>query len=104
MERQFRGGRVLLLRLESIDHALQSHRQQFFHHGFDQHAAPPSSKYKAPRMLSRDRGGVGGSIGSGGCRSSEIFRIDSMLLKRHAPVISARWVAASRRSLEYFLA
>src|SRR5271169_209194 len=55
---------ILLLRFQGLDHALQPHGQQFFHHRLVQHeVGPPWSKYSAPRTLSWVRGGEPGCGG-----------------------------------------
>src|ERR1035438_9953091 len=71
---------ILLLRFQGLDHALQPHGQQFFHHRLVQHeVGPPWSKYSAPRTLSWVRGGEPGCGGDKGTTSSEFFKIDFTL-------------------------
>src|SRR5208282_5216383 len=99
---QFVGSPVLLLRLQSFDHALQPHGQQFVHHRLVQHeAVPPWSKYSAPRTLSCVKGGGLGGGGDRGMASSEFFKMDFTLWYRHAPARIARSAAASTRGAEY---
>jgi hypothetical protein len=72
--------RILLLGLQCLDYAEETHGRQFFDHWLFENRHDPQSKYSAPRMLSCS--GCGDEVGGSatGNASREFFRIDFTLL------------------------